>query len=234
MRTLITNMLAAALLVFGAASASAFNITMTSSYDGVTVLGSSDTITVNVFLDAPTSGLQTLSVSVIVDSSALAYDAAASTALPINYPAPAVIYGTTGNQPGYILYSTVPVAMASAVAGLYPQQTPFQTWPAPPAGSQQVNINLANAGFVATSATGNNIWLSSLVFHVIDAENHLSSTEIEVSVSNGGNTVFANSVEQKGSTTTSAPIQVNLPEPTTALLIGFGLLGLGLAGRRKD
>ena len=56
MRTLIINMLAAALLLFGASSASAFSITHTTNYDGFTELGTSDTVTVHVFTTCSSAG----------------------------------------------------------------------------------------------------------------------------------------------------------------------------------
>ena len=155
MRTLIMSMLAAALLVFSAASASAFNIRMNTTVQGsTTTLELSDTIIVHVFLDAPTPGLQSLSVSVLVDSPQLVYDSAASSALPIIYPP---FFASTGNQAGYLLYAP-PFGMVAFPGGLYPQQTPFQTWPTPPPGKQQVNINFANGAFTPTSATDTNLW----------------------------------------------------------------------------
>jgi hypothetical protein len=43
----------------------------------------------------------------------------------------------------------------------------------------------------------------------------------------------ADGTDHASTTTVDAPTTINLPEPTIALLLGFGLLGLGLAGRRQ-
>ena len=231
MRILTINLLAVALLLMGAASASAFGLSA-SVRDGNPGLSSytvSDFIIVDVFLDTE-GGLTLLSASVTVDSSVFSYDGGNSTNIPVIYPAPTAGYGTNGNQPGYILYTG---GMSASI--MYPQQNPFTTWPAPPPGQTQVNINYAEPAFKATAATGTGIWIASLLFHVDAA---FESSDITLSLSNGGNTFCVGGTpctDIKSQVSLTAPITVtgHLPEPTTATLIGLGLLGLGLAGRRK-
>ena len=81
MRILTLNLLAVALLLFGATSASAFAVSMTAR-GAVSSLATSDTVTVEVFLDAD-GGITIFSVAVVNSNpAALLYDAAASAALP--------------------------------------------------------------------------------------------------------------------------------------------------------
>jgi len=72
------------------------------------------------------------------------------------------------------------------------EQTPFATWPAPPAGQTQVNINYAESALKGTGATGTGIWIASLVFHVDAA---FGSSAISLSLSNGGNIVTNGATE---------------------------------------
>ncbi len=87
MRILTTNLLAAALLLFGAASASAFAVNMVASTP-TTGLTTSDNVIVDVFLDSD-GPITIFSVAVVnSDPSALLYNGAASAALPTNPAVP--------------------------------------------------------------------------------------------------------------------------------------------------
>lgn len=230
MRLLTINLLATALLLFGAANASAFSITASSNYDGVSVLGVSDTVTIDVFIDATETGLSLLSISVTADE-----------AIMVHVPTPAcggVFSPSPGcGSPTYILYS--PAAGSSSATILYPQQNPFAPWTGiKPPGLEQININYAEAALGDGQATGVGIWVASVTFHVADLGDGLA--EMAVSVLNNGNIVRINGVNQDLNTiaVNGSPgefgFTVLTPEPTTALLVGLGLVGLGVAGRRRE
>jgi hypothetical protein len=229
MRILITNLLAVAVLLFGATSASAFAFNMSvREGSSVTSLAVSDTVTVDIFMDAD-PGLQILGLGVLAGAP-LGYDIVASENLPIIYPAPKEAYGTTGAAPGYVLYTA-----GMPATSVYPLQNPAQTWPNPPAGATQVNVNFAEGAINPAVASGSNIWIASLVFHV---DEPFESALIGLTLEAGGNVLRVNDVElDPAGVALSKPIKISglpvVPEPTTAVLIGLGVLGLAVAGRRK-
>lgn len=186
-----------------------------------------DTVVVDVFLDAE-PGLELLDASIVVEAAVLSYDAAASTALPVIYSAPAASYGTTGNQPGYILYNPVPTFSL-----LYPVDSPFQAWGGiTPPGAQQVNVDYYEANFSPATGSGTGIWIASLLFHVTQ---DFATSDIVLSVSNQGNIVQANSSDVSGSVALSAPITITgtVPEPSLVALLVLGAAGLLLGRRRR-
>ncbi|MFP6628916.1 MAG: PEP-CTERM sorting domain-containing protein [Myxococcota bacterium] len=226
MRILTLNLLAAALLLFGAASASAFAVDITVR-GATSSLTTSDTVTVDVYLDAD-GGITIFSVAVVNSNpAALLYDAAASAALAPSGSGP------SGAQPSYILYTP---AGGRGVPALYlqPLQTPaFLNFPPETAGTEQVNINFTTPILTTqTTATGTGIYVASLVFHVV-ADFAAETISLAFTSSN---------LIQAGTVVTDpltigigGPITLtgHVPEPTTAMLIGIGIIGLGLAGRRR-
>jgi hypothetical protein len=227
MRILTTNLLAAALLLFGAASASAFAVNMVASTP-TTGLTTSDNVIVDVFLDSD-GPITIFSVAVVnSDPSALLYNGAASAALPTN-PAAGTFGGSNGNQSSYILYETV----GRATNYLVPAQTPyFLNFPPETAGTEQVNINYNENALGTTNATGNGVYIATLLFHIV-ADFTTANLSLAFTTSN---------LIQAGTVITdpnliglSSPIVLTgvVPEPTTAMLIGLGVLGLGFAGRRR-
>lgn len=239
MRILKLNLLAVALLLFGATSASAFAINMVAR-GSTTSLTVSDTVTVDIFFDATAVGIRLFGTNVLnSNASAISYDPAASLAAGASGPA------GPGTQPGYILYSPavagtgMPPVGAMPYVWLAPQQTPtWLTFPVPPVGQEQVAINYAELNITDTfdtRTTGTGIWIATLVFH-IDAP--ITSETLTVSMTAAGSILqLGDNVVDANTISLSAPIvltgPVVTPEPTTAMLIGLGLLGLAVSGRRK-
>ena len=235
MRILTLNLLVTALFLLGTTSASAFAVNMTSrSGDptgGVSSLTTSDTVTVDVFLDA-TGGITIFSVAVINSNpAALLYDAAASAALAPTgafghlYQVP----GQQGAQPSYVLYTG-----GKGATYLKPLQTPaFLNFPPETPGTEQVNINYVENAFGTTSATGAGIYVASMVFHVVAA---FTSETLSLAFTTSNLIQTGTFVTDPATIGLSGPITLTghaVPEPTTAMLIGLGILGLGLAGRRQ-
>jgi hypothetical protein len=71
---------------------------------------------------------------------------------------------------------------------------------------------------------------ATLVFRVLQGSG--GTAAISLTTSSPGNTIALAGGAQGTATLTGAGV-VNVPEPTTALLIGLGLAGLGIAGRRR-
>ena len=230
MRILTLNLLAVALLLFGATSASAFAVSMTAR-GAVSSLATSDTVTVDVFLDAD-GGITIFSVAVVSSNAGvLLYDLAATNALapgfnPCSFP---TCGGETGAQPSYILYTS-----GKKGAFLAPLQTPaFLNFPPETAGTEQVNINFTTPILTTqTTATGTGVYVASLVFHVVA---DFAAETISLAFTSS-NLIQAGTVVTPASTIgIGGPISLtgHVPEPTTAMLIGIGIIGLGLAGRRR-
>lgn len=212
MRRMITNLLATALVLFGAGTASAFSVTMTTDYDGVSVLNPGDLVNVELFLDADAIGIQLLSVAVIFDQTIFQYN-------PQSLAATGV--------PTYILYGGSGMLMTSLDA----QQDPWLLWPGLPPGPNQlqVNVNWADPTFNGTFTTGLGIKIAGLQLQVI-AQGDKAGEVILSSTTSSNVFQVANAVIPLP---VSGSFVVNTPEPTTAVLVGLGLLGLGVAGRRR-
>jgi hypothetical protein len=234
MRILTLNLLAVALLLFGASSASAFAINW-AARGATTSLTTSDTVTVDVFLDAE-DGLALLSVGVLFpNDGSLTYTggAAPGSGPGANYP---ISGATNGAQASYLLYSPANMTAMTPAVTIYPQQSPewlYWTGTLPP-GQQQVNINYADATITGSAASGTGIYIATLVFHV---EPGLTSSALQLSLTSGGNILqqYA-TILDPSEVTLGAPIVISgvpVPEPTTAALIGLGILGLAMAGRRR-
>jgi hypothetical protein len=215
--------------VLGAASsATAFAVNMTAR-GSTSSLATSDTVTVDVFLDAE-PGLALFAIGVILaDDSALDYDPVASAAA--TRCATCIGPGTSGAQPSYILYTGGKPATI-----LYPLQTPaFANWPGVLVypGSEQLNLNYADASFNSATASGTNIWIATLVFEVSQV---FSFTTLFLTMDAAGNVLAIDdglTIVPPTAIGLSGPIYITgvIPEPGTATLLGLGLVGLGIARR---
>jgi hypothetical protein len=217
LRTRTPIALVIASMLFVAARADAFATVTMTARGPVSSLATSDTVTVDVFLDVG-SGLTLFSVGVLSSSDAvLAYDPIASAATP-----PFMGAGP-GAQPSYILYIG-----GKPASILYPVPTPaFANWPAPPPGQEQVNINFAEPLLNPNPVSGSGLWIATLVFEVTGP---LMLETLSLSVTAGGNLVQTGStVLPPSATTLSAPIQL-VPEPNSTMLVAVGVAGLGALG----
>lgn len=231
MRSLVITLLAFAGLCLAAAQAGAYDITMTAR-GAIDSLASSDTVIVDVFLDAE-PGLTLLSVGVLYpDDGTIVYDGPATAALT-----PVTATGN-GSFPQYILYS--PSGMIGMPATLlYPVPPDFwRNWTGIlPPGKLQVNIDYAEAGFNAAVASGTGIYIGTLLFHIASG---FSGADLELCITCGGNTV------QIGGQTSpeiidpslvglSAPIALTAPEPAVASLaaVAVGLVAFARGRKRR-
>ena len=182
-----------------------------------------------MFLDAD-GGITFFSVGVINSNpSALLYDGPASAALvPHRSTATAGCFlsNCTGAQPSYLLF------YAAGLLYLGPLNSPyFLTFPAPP-GTEQVNINYVEGSFLTTTATGTGIYIATLVFHVVS---DFTSETISLAFTSSNRIQTGSFVHPPTGIGLSAPILLTgtVPEPATAMLIALGIVGIGLAGRRR-
>lgn len=198
------------LLVCGSGTAHAYAIQYSTSPLGS--LTTSDTVTVDLYLDAD-PGLQLLSIGVLWETSRLEFQPLAS------------------SSASYILYTpTPPPGQAGEVDRL---RDPWVEWPGTkPPGFSQVNIDYTTPfssveGFLPAAESGTNIWLTSLVFHVLDGSG--APPIIDVTITAAGNVIYANDAEIDPA---DVPITL-IPEPATGLLVAMGLLVSVLGGARR-
>ena len=207
MRLLITNLLASALLIFGAASAHAFATTMTSNYSNGTVLTTGDTVSVTVNFDSEgVAGISLLSVSVLFNDAIMSWDQGSSSS-----PSYALyVSGGKGNQ--YLVPATTNLTLRTGT-------------------SNQILLDFQNTALPGGNRDPGSFDMATLVFSVADTGSGLAAFTLSNSspgnilqLSDGSNPVNA----------VSGDFDVVTPEPTTALLVGLGLAGLGVAGRRRQ
>jgi len=220
MRLLITNVLAMALLIFGAASASAFSTSMSTAYTAGTILTTGETVTLSVYFDTEGgTDIQVLSVSVLFDDNVMTYDQGSSTA-----PTYALyVYGGRNNV------SLAQLSTNLTLRALTTNQV-LLDWSstAVPAGTRDAcgdyGIYPVNGG------NGCGFEMAVLQFTV-----HTAGDDALFQLSNNspGNT-FSLGDGSQAANPVSGDFVVTTPEPTTALLVGLGLAGLGVAGRRRS
>jgi len=212
MRIFISKLLVAgALFFFSASSASALAISLGGLGGTVT---SRDTVSVTVTIDTEAlNGITLLSVGVLFDDTKLTYNKGASSATSY-----ALYLG--GGSRGYLT--------ASSTCGGYP--TDGTACSLRVGLTNQVNIDYVSTALL-TGTVLNGAWLAAtLVFDVVEGSG--GTAAVSLTTSSPGNTIALAGGAQGTATLTGAGV-VNVPEPTTALLIGLGLAGLGVAGRRR-
>jgi hypothetical protein len=203
MRLLITNVLAAALLLFGAAGANAFSTSMTNSWGGgVASVGDTLSVTVNFDTDG-SSDVSLLSVSVLFDDAIMSYDGGSS--------ATYALY-TGGKGASYLKPATTNNTLRVGT-------------------SNQILLDWQNNILPGGAAASGNFQMSVLSFTVQALGD--GQADFTISADSPGNTLFLGD-ETYPTNNVSGSFAVITPEPTTALLVGMGLVGLGVAGRRRE
>lgn len=221
MRTFAINVLVTTLLAFGATSASAISITLAGA-NGQTVT-TGDQVTVTMTLDTEaTTGITLLSIATLFDNAQLSYNAAASSS---NNGSGYILYGSAKNGGNYL-------SAAITCGGGYGSPTAGDGCALALPG--QVNADYVNGDLTNGTGAGN-VGVAVLATLVFDVTGTSGFASIALSQTSPGNVIG-----QPGGTSTTGTLAsgaggVNIvPEPTTALLVGLGLAGLGIAGRRRE
>ena len=210
MRIFIGKLLVAgALFFFSASTASALAVSL-GGLDATAAPGGTVSVTVTIDTEA-TTGIVLLSVGVLFDDTKLSYDKPASSATSY------ALYGGRGGG-GFL--------SASSTCGGYP--TDGTACSLRVGTTNQVNVDYVSADLSNGTANTGSFLAATLVFNVIGSS---GTAAISLTTSSPGNTVTLGS--GPGTATLSGSGIVTIPEPTTALLIGLGLAGLGVAGRRR-
>ena len=206
MRLLITNLLASALLIFGAASAHAFATTMTSNYSNGTVLTTGDTVSVTVNFDSEgVAGISLLSVSVLFNDDIFGWNEGASSS-----PTYALyVSGGKGNQ--YLIPATTNLTLRTGT-------------------SNQILLDFQNTALPGGNRDAGSFDMATLVFSVADTGSGLAAFTLS---NNSPGNILQLADGSNPANALSGDFDVVTPEPTTALLVGLGLAGLGVAGRRR-
>ena len=221
--TMLSLFLSLGLLVLGAASASAFSTQMTSNYTG-DVLTTGDTVTVSVDFSSSGTDIAILSVSVLFNDEIMAWDEGNS------------------SSPTYALYNAggranVSLAQLSTNmtlrAGTSDQILLDWSSNALPSGTRDQCGDYGTYPAVPGTPSGNGcgFQMASLRFNVINTGG--GEAAFTLSNSSPGNLFQLGDNSQPGNAV-SGDFIVTTPEPTTALLVGLGLAGLGVAGRRRN
>lgn len=209
------NLLAFTWLVFCAGSANAFvsgvapyNFTMTSTYASE-ALTATDSVVIDLYVDAA-PGLQGFAVALLFnDDGTLTYNPGGS------------------SMPSYILYTG-----GKGATYLIPNVNPPNYWNGnQQPGKKQVNVEFIENGLGTATASGTNIWIASVAFHV---ENESQPTNtVDLTLAANGTVVQQYGTDVSGLTTITNPsLVLNLPEPSSAL-VALGAIGALVAIRTR-
>ena len=223
-RTLILCAAVLCITALWTSQASAVSITLSGANGQDVAPGDQVTVTMTLDTEA-TVGITLLSIAALFDGSLLTYNQALS---------------SSGNGSGYILYGTAKggggyLEAASTCGGGFGSPTVG-------AGCQlalpgQVNVDYVNVD-LANGTGSTNVGVALMATLVFDVTGPFGFAFINLSQTSPGN-VIGQPLGTSISGTLLGGISggaggVNIvPEPTTALLVGMGLAGLGIAGRRK-
>jgi len=227
MRLLILNTAIAATLLFGSAGAGAFGVAVTANYTEGEILSVGDTVTINLFVD-PEPALAYFVIPVLAEDTLFDY---------VPNPACATLYPMPGcGSPTYILYS--PAAGMTPLTRMLPTD-PFSSTIGVPPGTEKVVVDYANLVFQRHPivATGTNIWVASIVWHLAS----VGDGQSELTVDLPSAAVYVDELQLldpqtipiNGEPGQPWTLTVTTPEPATALLIAMGLLGLAARSRSR-
>ncbi len=202
---LIGTLLAALFVCLGATSASAYATTMTSNFSGGDI-AFGDTVTVTVSFDSEgEADISLLSVSVLFSDDQFSWDEGASSS-----PSYALyVSGGKGNQ--YLVPATTNMTLRTGT-------------------SNQILLDWQNTALPGGNRDPGSFDMATLVFSVSDVGGGIAA--FTLSNSSPGNIL---QLSDGSNPTNHVSGDFNLsPEPSTALLVGLGLAGLGVAGRRRS
>ncbi|MFP6639908.1 MAG: PEP-CTERM sorting domain-containing protein [Myxococcota bacterium] len=204
---LLSLLLATSLLVFGAASASAYAVTMTNDYNGLQPqIG--DVITTTLTFDTEgAANVALLSVSVIFDETQFSYD-----------------FPDVGGalNPTYILYTPVGRGHNYLTEGTSTtRQLRFNT-------TNQLLVDFVNIDLPDGNVLPGVALIATIEFTVTA---FTGAALFDVTADAPGNVLWLGHTGVEPLATSGDFTTV--PEPTTALLMGLGLTGLAMSGRRQ-
>ena len=217
-----------AVLLGSVSQASALGFVLAGDANGQDVIaGDQVTMTVSIAGEG-TLGIVTLSVGVLFDDARLSYNQGASSTSSYTLYHVVLNPKTGAQSPGTYLNAATTCGgdfyspSAGAGCALRVGQT------------NQVNVDFISTGFPSTGTTGQQQAIELMATLVFDVIGTPGLANISLSLTSPGN-VIGNSSGVSIPATLAGSGSVNvIPEPTTALLVGLGLAGLGIAGRRQS